>query len=189
MATVQFLLWKNSREKYASYRELKEKRQSRQNLLDDILKHYSTLTADEITQYREMLLSGNSTLIPVFDLDKAQDLALNLRNLGAAVIVRAMDDASQCEYCGTFTVIHLDEDQGFKIYCCATCSEIKRACPQCGQGWLRHYRNAIAPIDRYSCDDCGFTWDSNWNEISRYGECQSTQELFGIDPKLVRDFW
>ena len=181
MTTVQFLLWRNYKEKYASYRELKAKRQFKQNLLDEILKNYSTLNADEIIAYREILLSGTRILIPVLDLDKAQDLAFNLRTLGAEVVVREMDHAAQCEYCGTFTVIHLDDDQEFKIYCCAKCNEIKRACPKCqGQGWLRHYRNKISPIDRYSCDECGFTWDSDWNE--------STQELFGLDFKLVRDF-
>ncbi len=187
MATVQFLRWKNSKEKYASYRELKAKRQFRHNLLNEILKNYSTLNTGEIIQYREIILSGTGILIPVLDLDKAQDLAFNLRNLDAEVVVRAMDDAAQCESCGTFTVIYLAEDQEFKIYCCATCSETKRACPKCGQGWLRHYRNTIALIDWYSCDDCCFSWDSNWNEISRYGECQSTQEQFGIDSKLIRD--
>lgn len=188
MTTVQFLLWKNPKEEYASYRELKAKRQSRQILLDGILRNYSALNTDEIIRYRETLISGTSILIPVLDLDKARDLAFSLRNLGAEVVVREMDHACQCEYCGTFTVIHLAEDQGVEIYCCAKCGEIKRACPKCGQGWLRHYRNAIPPIDRYSCDECCFTWDSNWNEISRYGESQSTQKLFGLDSKLVRDF-
>jgi len=135
-----------------------------------------------------MLLSEVRVLIPVVDLDKAQDLSLNLKKLGAEVVIREMDDACQCENCGTFTVIELAEDHGFKVYCCAKCSEIKRACPKCqGQGWLRHYRNSISPIDRYSCDGCSFTWDSNWNEITSVGN-QSAKDIFGVDPYLIRDF-
>jgi hypothetical protein len=189
MSSVEFYSWKNFDAHYRSPHDLKALHEYRKNALDRILKEYSTLDLEEAIEYRETMLSGRGAGIPARNLDQAEEMATALAMLGANILLREMDNACQCEYCNTVTVIKIGEDPpGFELHRCAKCSEIKRSCPQCGgQGWLRHYRTKSPVTDMYLCDDCYCLWVMDSNEMKLRTEW-SFDEIWTNNTQLIRDF-
>jgi hypothetical protein len=191
MTSVQFMSWKQRLDKARSYKALKEARQARRDAIEQILRAHSTLRAGEFAQCVERLDSGEGATIPVSGLNQAHELAEELCLLGAEVRVREMDNACYCETCNTFTVVQIaEEPPGFQVYCCASCLEIKRACPHCGgQGWLIHHRGpGPVPIDRYICDECYFICNSDWSEWTPESGRPLRLEDLGATFESIRDY-
>lgn len=191
MSSVQIISWEKIQNNYIEKTDLKFAQKQIMNSLEQLLKDYSKIKRKKIESIIEDILNGYFPLIPVNDLNKAEKLSIELKKIGAVVIIREIDNACHCEFCETFTVVQKGENpKGFDFFYCLKCHEIKRACPECnGQGWLRHY-NVISPFqaERYECDECGSIFDNNWISLTPMGITYSYEEIMGNDKVLIRDF-
>ena len=187
MSSVQFLRWKvKERSRYRSYKELKNESERFNLAVLQALRKFSGYKSEtELITCSQAIIAGEGWMIPTDNIDRAEDLTTALETLGAEVRLREIDNACRCENCGRFTLAAIGQNpEGFFAYHCEKCSEVLRACPDCGgQGWLRHYRSEKHSIDWLMCDECESCWNLAWERLPNSNQ----NKLIDQSTRLIKD--
>lgn len=94
-----------------------------------------------------------------------------------------------CDTCRQPTVLPAGENpEGFRLYRCSRCREVKRWCPVCDQGWILHWRYGDVG-EFYVCHECEATWkDIASANSTNFDRRISLEPSFYVLSTQIRDY-